>query len=234
MFLWKRILSWSTIILAGCISLLQTRANYKNQLLVAWEKMAGNNNQFATDYINITMRHFNTSDPNQRFTKNRAIDNIAPFLIAEGKLLCRRPIKQMLDIYGRAGDYKRLKTFVDMINVGLGLGLTNYSTTYSSLPILFMNGDGHACDVPTERETLNYPRLSWAVPAPRYNQDEWCDAIGVPTYQMWLDYKDETHSSWDNTFSKRAKEYPWSKKIHKAVWRGTTTSYSSYPRNKLR
>ena len=229
MFLWwKRILSWSTIILAGCISILQTNTNYKNQLLVAWEKTTGNN-QFATDYINITMR---ISDPHQQFTKDHAFDNIAPFLLTNGKLLCRRPIKQMLDTYGSGdvGRYKRLKTFVDIVNVGLSL--TNYS--YSSLPILFMNGDNQACDVPHEMETLNYPRHSWAMPAPRYNQDEWCHAIGIPTYQMWLDYNFETHSSWDDTFSKRAKEYPWSKKIHKAVWRGATTAYSSYPRNQLR
>jgi len=234
MFLWwKRILSWSTIILAGCISLLQTNTNYKNQLLVAWEKRTGNNNQFVSDYINITMRQINISDPNQQFTKDHAFDNIAPFVLTNGKLLCRRPIKEMLDIYGSGdvGGYKRLKTFVDMINTGLSL--TNYS--YSSLPILFMNGDNHACDVPHEKETLNYPRHSWAMPAPRYNQDEWwCHAIGVPTYQMWLDYRDETHSSWDDAFSKLAKEYTWSKKIHKAVWRGSTTSDKSYPRNKLR
>ena len=254
MFIWKRILGWSTILLAGCMSIQQIRAKYKTKLLATKDKMTDNNqfatdyinittkdktidnnNQFATDYINITMRHFNTSDPNQKFTKNRALPLIAPFLIVEGKLLCRRPIKEMLDIYGNddgAGGYKRLKTFVDMINVGLSLA--NYS--YSSLPILFMMGDNHACDVPTEKETfrIDYPRLSWAMPAPRYNQDEWCHAIGVPTYQMWLDYNFETHSSWDDTFSKRAKEYPWSKKIHKAVWRGTTTSYSSYPRNQLR
>jgi len=227
MFLWwKRMLSWSTIILAGCISLLQTRgANYKTKLLVAWEKTTGNNNQFVTDYINITMRQINISDPNQ-------FDNIAPFLLTNGKLLCRRPIKQMIDMYGSGGvgGYKRLKTFVDMINTGLSL--TNYS--YSSLPILFMNGDNHACDVPHEKETLNYPRHSWAMPAPRYNQDVWCHAIGVPTYQMWLDYNFETHSSWDDTFSKRAKEYQWSKKIHKAVWRGSTTSAKSFPRNQLR
>ena len=71
-----------------------------------------------------------------------------------------------------AGGYKRLKTFVDMINVGLIL--TNYSTTNSPLPFLFMIGDNHACDVPHEKETfrIDYPRLSWAMPAPRYNQDE--------------------------------------------------------------
>lgn len=44
----------------------------------------------------------------------------------------------MIDMYGSGdvgvGGYKRLKTFVDMINTGLSL--TNYS--YSSLPILFM------------------------------------------------------------------------------------------------
>jgi len=208
------------------------------------------NNQFAIDYINITMRHIDKSDPNQRFTKNREVDNTIPFLIIEGKLLCRSPIKEMLDIYGNddgAGGYKRLKTFVDMINVGLSLMMTNVSTTtISDLPLLFMTGDSHGCDVPTKREVfrfnrsellldlnINYPRLSWAIPAPKYNQDGWCHAIGVPGYQMWLDYKDETHSSWERTFSKQAKQYPWSKKKNKAVWRGSTTSHSSYQSNHL-
>ena len=40
------------------------------------------NNQFAIDYINITMRQMDTSDPNQRFTKIREVDNINPFLLA--------------------------------------------------------------------------------------------------------------------------------------------------------
>ena len=119
------------------MSIQQIRAKYKTKLLATnikmtdnnqfetdynnitmKDKMIDNNNQFATDYINITMRHFNTSDPNQRFTEKRAIHNIrqaqsksapseffkvnflgtrcgfplrrsyiAPFLIAEGKLL---------------------------------------------------------------------------------------------------------------------------------------------------
>ena len=214
------------------------------------------NNQFAIDYINITMRHIDKSDPNQRFTKIRAVDNIIPFVITEqGKLLCKDHIKEMLDMYGNddmAGGYKRLKTFVEMINVGLSLQIANESTTsISDLPLLMMTGDIHGCDVPTEREAfslgvtnrngsdelldlnINYPRLSWAIPAPKYNQDAWCHAIGVPGYQMWLDYKDETHSSWKRTFSKQAKQYPWSKKKNKAVWRGSTTSHSSYPSNKL-
>ena len=206
------------------------------------------NNQFAIDYINITMRQMDTSDPNQRFTKIREVDNINPFLITEGKLLCKHHIKEMLDIYGNddaAGGYKRLKTFVDMINVGLSLMTTNVSTTtISDLPLLMMIGDSHGCDVPTEREVfrfetelldlnINYPRFSWAIPAPKYNQDGWCHAIGVPGYQMWLDYKDETHSSWERKFRKQAKQYPWSKKKNKAVWRGSTTSHSSYPVNQL-
>jgi len=214
------------------------------------------NNQFAIDYINITMRHIDKSDPNQRFTKIRAVDNIIPFVITERKLLCKDHNKEMLDMYGNddmAGSYKRLKTFVDMINVGLSLKMTNESTitSISDLPLLMMTGDIHGCDVPTKREAfslgvtnrngsdelldlnINYPRLSWAIPAPKYNQDGWCHAIGVPGYQMWLDYKDETHSSWERTFSKQAKQYPWSKKKNKAVWRGSTTSHSSYPSNKL-
>jgi len=214
------------------------------------------NNQFAIDYINITMRQIDKSNPNQRFTKIRAVDNIMPFVITEGnKLLCKDHIKEMLDMYGNddaAGGYKRLKTFVDMINVGLSLQIANESTTttISDLPLLMMTGDIHGCDVPTEREAfslgvtnrngselldlnINYPRLSWAIPAPKYNQDGWCHAIGVPGYQMWLDYKDETYSSWKRTFSKQAKQYPWSKKKNKAVWRGSTTSHSSYPSNQL-
>ena len=200
------------------------------------------------------MRQLDTSDPNQRFTKIRAVDNIIPFVITEGKLFCKDNIKEMLDIYGNddaAGGYKRLKTFVDMINVGLSLMTTNVSTTtISDLPVLMMTGDIHGCDVPTEREAfslgvtnrngselldlnINYPRLSWAIPAPKYNQDEWCHAIGVPGYQMWLDYKDETHSSWERKFRKQAKQYPWSKKKNKAVWRGSTTSHNSYPVNQL-
>ena len=214
------------------------------------------NNQFAIDYINITMRHIDKSDPNQQFTKIRAVDNIIPFVITEGKLLCKDHIKEMLDMYGNddmAGSYKRLKTFVDMINVGLSsLQMSNIRTTsISDLPLLMMTGDIHGCDVPTEREAfslgvtnrngsdelldlnINYPRLSWAIPAPKYNQDGWCHAIGVPGYQMWLDYKDETHSSWKRTFSKQAKQYPWSKKKDKAVWRGSTTSHSSCQVNQL-
>ena len=76
--MWKRILSLSIILLAGCISMLQIRANYETKLLAAMNKKMTDDNQFATDYINITMRYMNISDPNQQFTKNRAIDNISP------------------------------------------------------------------------------------------------------------------------------------------------------------
>jgi hypothetical protein len=48
------------------------------------------------------------------------------------------------------------------------------------------------------------------------------------SYEIWGSFKKYSESKWDVQFHKQSKKYPWSGKINKAVWRGTTTSNHIY------
>lgn len=154
---------------------------------------------------------------------------ITPFLLFDGKLLCRPPMNDMLDTYKvKDGNFRRIKHFIDMVNVGLNLTKQRLQQT-EPLPILFMNGDECGCEISQQHDELNdqlnYPRISWFIPAPKLLG--MCDAIDIPTYASWLDFKDVLHSG-----NKRFNEkYPWPKKINKAVWRGSTTGGFGMPLN---
>lgn len=142
-----------------------------------------------------------------------------PLILHKGQLLCRAAHKhQILNM--------RVLSFLQMISRGLELNY--YQSTLPledvGLPILLMNGDGMGCNVATHTDIMPFPRLSWAVPAPKHGED-WCHSIGMVSYETWNAFHEshDKHFTWDTTFAFDEKRYPWDTKIPKVVWRGTTT-----------
>ena len=202
---------------------------------------------FISDFKSLSLLPINTSQPNpwpwrtncEGCVKRGGRHMITPFLLSDGKLLCRPPMNDMLDTYeDTIGELTRIKHFIDMVNVGLNLTKQRVQQQQCEpLPILFMNGDKCGCEISQQHDELidqlNYPRISWSIPAPTLGM---CDAIGIPTYASWLEYKDVLHSTENERYTEK---YPWPKKINKAVWRGSTTGgfigmpLNDTPRGKL-
>ncbi|KAL7479580.1 hypothetical protein ACHAW6_005307 [Cyclotella cf. meneghiniana] len=149
------------------------------------------------------------------------LDDAAPFVLQNGQLLCRAAHKNQLMSM-------RARHFLEMISRGLELNY--YQSSLSEfheelgLPILLMNGDGMGCNVATHSEAYPFPRLSWSIPSSKHG-DDWCHAVGMVSYEMWnaFHFKHYRHFTWDETFARDERTYPWGDKIPKAVWRGTTT-----------
>ena len=125
----------------------------------------------------------------------------------------------------------RVNEFIEMVNFGLNLAQHEQDT--GPLPILLMNGDGSGCKFSQQngfKDRLNYPRISWSIP--KLGR---CDAIGVPTYApSWQEFKGVPSStSWNERVKWMTTKYPWSKKINKAVWRGSTTGPNGRPLKEL-
>ena len=166
------------------------------------------------------------------------MENAVPLILHNGKLLCREAHKhQILNM--------RVLSFLEMASRGLELNYYQATLPLSDvgLPILLMNGDGMGCNVATHTDNMPFPRLSWAIPAPKHG-DDWCHSVGMVSYETWNAFHKthDKHFTWDDTFANDEKRYPWDKKIHKVVWRGTTTheqtqfgdaEFSDIPRAKL-
>ncbi|KAL3794171.1 hypothetical protein HJC23_012878 [Cyclotella cryptica] len=170
-------------------------------------------NEFVSTFRDLLLRPvLNESDP-------------VPFLLQNGQLLCRAPHKGQLRSL-------RARSLLEMISRGLSLHY-HHSTLFSTeqshedmgLPVLLMNGDGMGCNVARHDEELPFPRLSWSIPSPQKHGGGWCHAVGMVSYEMWNAFHvtHDRHWTWDVTFERDERTYPWEEKIRKAVWRGTTT-----------
>lgn len=168
------------------------------------------------------------------------MENAVPLILHRGKLLCRANHKhQIMNM--------RVLSFLEMVSRGIELNY--YQSTLPldnvGLPILLLNGDGMGCNIATHTDNMPFPRLSWAIPAPKHLQDEdWCNSVGMVSYETWNAFhkRHDKHFTWDDTFANDEKRFPWDKKIPKVVWRGTTTheqtqyrdaEFSDIPRAKL-
>ena len=154
-------------------------------------------------------------------------DFFVPLILdTDGKLLCRKKHKQQLSRY-------RTRFFAQMVRRGITLQNNHSSIKIEDgLPLLIMDVDGNGCNVHHHRDDYKFPRLSWSVLSPKHNG--WtCEAIGMPSYETWKYYhrshKIEQH--WEQTFQLNERTYPWSTKINKAVWRGSTTYEGSQYHN---
>jgi hypothetical protein len=147
-----------------------------------------------------------------------------PIIITEdGRLLCS-------SLEEDTSFNRRTAHFAEMIGSGLGRKFQHFFSNYNhgmigGLPILLMAGDVNGCDISKRTDDYNFPRLTWSIPSHIYRGEDWCRDIGVPSYEIWRVFgktygRDDV---WDETFRKNVVLYPWSEKIVKAVWRGSTT-----------
>lgn len=156
-----------------------------------------------------------------------------PLILRNGQLLCRsyhkRQIHQM-----------RSLAFIEMVSRGLELGYSSSSASNDyGLPIILMNGDGMGCNITSHEDLFSFPRLSWCVPSPKHFKNEstttsvWCNAVGMVSYETWGWFHEtyDKHHKWDDTFTENEYRYPWTKKLAKAVWRGSSTHEQSRTRN---
>lgn len=144
-------------------------------------------------------------------------DFFVPLILEDGKLLCRRKHKQQLSRY-------RTRFFTQMVR--LGLQKEDYSSidVEDGLPILVMEADGNGCNIRHHRDDYGYPRLAWSTLASAKFGNH-CQAVGMPSYETWAFYhrSHQLEEHWEQTFHQDEKDYPWAKKLDKAVWRGSTT-----------
>ena len=155
-------------------------------------------------------------------------DFFVPLIFEDGKLLCRRKHKQQLSRY-------RTRFFTQMVR--LGLQREDYSSidVKDGLPILVMEVDGNGCNIHYQRDDYGYPRLAWSTLASA-KFGNYCQAIGMPSYETWAFYAHRSYpleEHWEQTFHEDEKDYPWAKKLNKAVWRGSTTYESRYSESTL-
>eukprot|EP00571_Detonula_confervacea_P014385 CAMPEP_0172303372 /NCGR_PEP_ID=MMETSP1058-20130122/4910_1 /TAXON_ID=83371 /ORGANISM="Detonula confervacea, Strain CCMP 353" /LENGTH=457 /DNA_ID=CAMNT_0013014155 /DNA_START=63 /DNA_END=1436 /DNA_ORIENTATION=+ len=202
--------------------------------------------------INITGNKF-INEFEKVMRRAEFIPPFAPLVIDShnGKLLCRKIHKQQLvKLYGTGAFIEmanrglQLQEQKQQSNHHYNNGSSFSLIGRGNIPLMAMlESDPNGCSVVSPRlvDNVAFPRLTWSIPLPKYNNNSkdngssWCGAIGVPGYTPWRDLvkpQQKTKlpklllrrsSFWDRTFNKHKKQYPWSSKISKAVWRGTTT-----------
>lgn len=142
-------------------------------------------------------------------------NKFAAIVLKQGKIYCRSSHKEKLLM-------SRGRYFVQMLQQGLRDQQPSASSLKYDLPILLKHDDSSGCHPATQTDAYLFPRLAWAVPLNSNITNQWCSAVGAPSYKAWRTLKED--GSWETMFRKNEKLYPWSKKINKAVWRGSTTS----------
>jgi hypothetical protein len=93
-----------------------------------------------------------------------------------------------------------------------------------SLPILAIDHDEIGCNIPQPCDDVGFPRLTWATLSMRHST--YCtNAVSMPSYESWKYYHRShvTPNDWERDFQYNEVKYPWTSKLHKAVWRGSTT-----------
>jgi hypothetical protein len=108
------------------------------------------------------------------------------------------------------------------------------------LPILVMDGDDNGCNIQQHTDTFTFPRLTWSDLSSKHfpntrtttttttnttTSSSSCNTISMPSYETYKYYHQShrTFHDWERTFATNAHNYPWTTKIPKAVWRGSTT-----------
>mmetsp|Transcript_31512 Transcript_31512/g.66281 ORF Transcript_31512/g.66281 Transcript_31512/m.66281 type:complete len:483 (+) Transcript_31512:27-1475(+) len=164
-------------------------------------------------------------------------NSFAALILKNDKVYCRK--SQMKNLL-------RGRYFVQMLRHGLKQYqsqnmLPQASTTSSSngFPILIKHDDSNGCYPATRRDKYGFPRLTWSIPANTTavndvqhlpakdygpSSSSWCSAVGMPSYKTWRDLNHEGQGMQNNVQLKNNDaKYPWSAKLPKAVWRGSTT-----------
>jgi len=168
---------------------------------------------------------------NQESNNHTSAEHFAALILkadrAGPRVYCRRSQMKFLS---------RGKYFVQMLRQGLKLKQYPTRPIANAIPILIKHDDSNGCYPVTHSDKYGFPRLSWSIPAsmaidtPKSSQEEdpsssstWCDAISMPSYKMWKDVNQNKEGIPSSRMNTTDTLYPWSEKIPKAVWRGSTT-----------
>lgn len=112
------------------------------------------------------------------------------------------------------------------------------------LPVMLIESDDSGCSNPGSKhgqvDHVSFPRLAWHTPSTKFGSS-WCKAIGMVGYDSWNSFhnKHTYHDTWffdytwDHTFKKDELKHPWTSKINKALWRGSTTGPEYLPFEEL-
>jgi hypothetical protein len=168
---------------------------------------------------------------NQESNNHTSAEHFAALILkadrAGPRVYCRRSQMKFLS---------RGKYFVQMLRQGLKLKQYPTRPIANAIPILIKHDDSNGCYPVTHSDKYGFPRLSWSIPAsmaidtPKSSQEEdpsssstWCDAISMPSYKVWKDVNQNKEGIPSSRMNTTDTLYPWSEKIPKAVWRGSTT-----------
>ena len=147
-----------------------------------------------------------------------------PLILENRKILCRSSHKDIIS-------NSRICSYIEMLHKGLELSDDFVDIDESrSIPIVIIESDNNGCSNQDHIDMVSFPRLTWHTPSPKYGTG-WCQAIGMPGYESWNAFRNKHtyHDSWlfdytwNNTFKKYERKYPWESKIDRAIWRGSTT-----------
>jgi len=188
------------------------------------------NSNITNDFIRQFKDTLYNNNNNNATKDTSSNNNFAALILKDNKVYCRQSQIQT---------FSRARYFVQMLREGLIRKQQHGGDDVDSgilLPILIKHDDSNGCYPNILHDKYNYPRLTWSIPADTstsstsFNDNSWCQAIGVPSYKMWKDVKKK------NQISKH-KKYPWDSKINKAIWRGSTTAnkaiYGHLPLNEI-
>ncbi|KAL3816811.1 hypothetical protein ACHAXA_008674 [Cyclostephanos tholiformis] len=157
-------------------------------------------------------------------------------------LILKKDQDGMPRLYCRESQMKSLsrgKYFVQMLREGL-MRYPMRRPLDSDIPISIKHDDSNGCYPATRSDRYGFPRLTWSIPANMTIIDDntlkssreeggpssystWCSAIGMPSYKIWKEVNKNKEGVPRTTMSDINPLYPWSDKIQKAVWRGSTT-----------
>ena len=88
-----------------------------------------------------------------------------PFLIRDGKLLCRRCHREQIRARNRA------RSITEMIRYGLET-YDSQSTSMDlgkvGLPLLLLHVDWNGCSIEKYLDRFSFPRITWSHPSPKY------------------------------------------------------------------
>jgi hypothetical protein len=221
-FLASVILAMSILLTVWCISVINITPtinnhrsyrppnNTTNALLAAYEKIMSNEEVIFSPGRNSL---------------------VALMLTDNNKIFCRRSHKKKLL------NSDRTLAVIQMLRKGLQNKSDNSGGSGGAFPILLIESDPNGCEGEGTNDHLGFPRLTWSTPSS--NKNNWCAAIGMVSYESWSVFRTKTiptsswfslqnwySRDWDRTFQYQQRTYPWSTKINKAVWRGSTTGHS--------
>jgi hypothetical protein len=222
-----RILNSTALILTTCLLIssnfqivykILTRENFKQttsppELLHFHQKYSWNKQVIdRADHSNFTMfwKQVKHPNPSSRFTL---------YMVDKRRLYCWRQHREQIDAEGD----DRVQQFEELVLATLARLKQNAQNSHEqnsdinllsiateSMPFFLDRGDFEPC-----RE-LDHPFFTFDTIIKERPEDS-CVPLGIPTYDLWKNYKNMDSASWDSTLLEQHKRYPWDHKINKAI-----------------